>query len=339
LKILDNSVKVRLFTEILPDSPIEYIIKGIKIMNSFKADIIIAFGGGSAIDTAKAIAHSAANPTLSIWDMWMGVEPVARSLPIGSVLTIPAAGSEMSDSAVLTNTALGIKRGLNTPLNRPAFAVMNPELAMTLPREQLAYGTSDILMHTLDRYFTRTKGNTLTDAFAEALLRTAMEAGLKAFNNPNDYDAMSDLMWCSSVSHNGLTGLGAVTDFAPHKLGHEISAKYDAAHGVSLTVVWRAWAEYVCPEEPARFARFARSVFGIIEPNDEAAAKAGIKAQVDYFKRLNMPVWFGEMDGVIPADDVEYMAVRATKAGPVGNFKKLYYEDAKAIYAAANHAW
>ncbi|MDR2657009.1 MAG: iron-containing alcohol dehydrogenase [Oscillospiraceae bacterium] len=335
----DAGVAYELFGGVRANPHLEYAEEGAAKAKSFGADAVLAVGGGSAIDTAKAIAHSVANPNKAIWDMWTGAVPVERSIPIGAVLTIPAAGSEMSDSAVLTNHATMVKRGLSCPQNRPAFAIMNPALASTLPREQLAYGTSDILMHTLDRYFTHTKGNPLTDAFAESLLRVAMDAGLKVYDDPNDYDAMSDLMWCSSVSHNGLTGLGAVTDFGPHKLGHELSAKYDVAHGVSLTAIWRAWAEYVCPEEPARFARFARKVFGVGEPDDVKAAKQGIERQVAYFKRLGMPVWLGEMGvGEVTPEDITFMAGRATESGPVANFKKIYFDDAKAIYTAANHA-
>jgi alcohol dehydrogenase YqhD (iron-dependent ADH family) len=332
-------IAYELFGGVRPNPYLEFAEEGAEKARAFGADAVLAVGGGSAIDTAKGIAHGVANPDKAMWDMWTGAAPIERSIPVGAVLTIPAAGSEMSDSAVLTNRALGIKRGVNTPKNRPAFAIMNPALAATLPREQLAYGACDILMHTLDRYFTHTKGNPLTDAFAESLLTVAMDAGAKVYDDPNNYDAMSDLMWCSSVSHNGLTGLGAVLDFGPHRLGHELSARYDVPHGVSLTAVWRAWAEYVCPEEPARFARFARKVFGVSEPDDVKAAKQGVERQTAYFRRLNMPVGLGGMGaGLVTPEDIAFMAERATANGPVGNFKKIYFEDAKAIYTAANQA-
>ncbi|GHU67496.1 NADH-dependent alcohol dehydrogenase [Clostridia bacterium] len=333
----DDGIAHESFGGVRPNPYLEYAEEGALKARAFGADSILAVGGGSAIDTAKGIAHSVANPQKNMWDMWTGDVPVEKSLPIGAVLTIPAAGSEMSDSAVLTNHATGVKRGLSCPQNRPAFAIMNPALASTLPKEQLAYGTCDILMHTLDRYFTHTKGNPLTDAFAEAVLRVTMDAGTKVCDNPNDYDAMGDLMWCSSVSHNGLTGLGAVTDFGPHKLGHELSAKYDVAHGASLTAVWGAWAEYVCPEEPARFARFARKVFGISEPDDVKAARYGIAHQVAYFKSLGMPVNLNELGvGEITQESITDMAERTVSGGPVANFKKLFLDDVKAIFTAAN---
>ncbi|MDR0397497.1 MAG: iron-containing alcohol dehydrogenase [Oscillospiraceae bacterium] len=330
-------IAYELFGGVRPNPYLEYAEEGAAKAIAFGADAVLAVGGGSAIDTAKGIAHKAANPGVSMWDMWTGAAAVKKSLPVGAILTIPAAGSEMSDSAVLTNRALGIKRGLSCAANRPAFAIMNPSLASTLPKEQLAYGICDILMHTLDRYFTHTKGNPLTDAFAEALLAVTMDAGNKVYADPNNYDAMGDLMWCSSVSHNGLTGLGAVVDFGPHRLGHELSAKYDVPHGASLTAVWRAWAEYVCPEEPARFARFARKVFGVSEPDDVEAARQGIQRQTVYFKRLDMPVKISEtIAGKITSEDIAFMAEQATRDGPIANFKKLYFEDAKAIYIAAD---
>lgn len=306
---------------------------------SMKADCILAVGGGSAIDTAKAVAHGAANPDIPIWDFWSGAAEVTKSLPIGSVLTIPAAGSETSDSAVLTNEAIGIKRGLPTPWNRPKFAVMNPALAMTLPAYQISCGIADILMHTLDRYFTHTKDNALTDAFAEALLRTTMHYGVIALENPQDYNAMSELMWCGSLSHNGLTGLGAETDFGPHKLGHELSALFDVAHGASLTAVWGSWARHVYREEPERFALFAKKVFDIEAEDADAAALAGIAAMEAYFNGIHMPISIPELNvGVVPLSALEKMADQCTDFDrrPVAKFKVLHRADALAIYTAAN---
>jgi alcohol dehydrogenase YqhD (iron-dependent ADH family) len=243
----------------------------------------------------------------------------------------------MSDSAVLTNAALGVKRGLSTPHNRPAFAIVNPALCATLPPYQIACGVSDILMHTLDRYFTHTKGNALTDAFAEALLRVVLHFGPIARQNPADWGAMSELLWASSLSHNGLTGLGAETDFGPHKLGHELSAMFDVAHGASLTAIWGAWARYVQGTEPARFARFAREVFGIGEPEDLAAAQKGIDAQVAFFRSIGMPTSLPELGvGPITQDQMARMAAACTAEGPVAKFKPLHAADVLAIYRAAN---
>lgn len=323
-----------------PNPRLSLAEEGVKQALDFKADFILAVGGGSVIDTAKGIAHGTANPDTKLWDIWTEQAPLTKSLPVGVVLTIPAAGSEMSDSAVLTNEEIGRKAGINTPFNRVKFAIMNPELTYTLPRYQVTCGIVDIMMHTLDRYFTHTKGNEMTDEIAAALLRTVIRNGRKALENQQDYDAMSELMWCSSLSHNGLTGLGAVTDFGPHKIGHELSAKYDVAHGASLSAVWESWAKYVCPEEPERFAKYARDVWGVEETDTEAAARLGIEKTVDYFRSIGMPVSIGELEtGVRTDDELRDMARRATLNDTItlANFKKLHQADVYEILKMANH--
>ena len=323
-----------------PNPRLSLAREGVKQAVEFKADFILGVGGGSVLDTAKAIAHGTATPDVDVWEYWEGTRPVEKSLPVGAVLTISAAGSETSDSSVLTNEETGTKRGINTPFNRPRFAVMDPELTFTLPKYQVACGIVDIMMHTLDRYFTHTKGNEMTDEIAAALLRTVIRNGRKALENQQDYDAMSELMWCSSLSHNGLTGLGAVTDFGPHKIGHELSAKYDVAHGASLSAVWESWAKYVCPEEPERFAKYARDVWGVEETDTEAAARLGIEKTVDYFRSIGMPVSIGELEtGVRTDDELRDMARRATLNDTItlANFKKLHQADVYEILKMANH--
>lgn len=256
-------------------------------------------------------------PDTDIWAYWEGEKTLEKSLPVGVVLTISAAGSETSDSAVLTNEETGVKRGLSTPFNRPRFAVMNPELTYTLPPYQIACGVVDIMMHTLDRYFTPTQGNETTDALAEALLVTVIRNGRKAMADSHDYGAMSELMWCGSLSHNDLTGLGAVKDFVPHKLGHELSAKFDVAHGASLSAVWGAWAQYSWKTHPERFARYARQVWGVQTDDEEQAALEGIAATVDYFRSLGMPTCLSELGiGVQPETVLEAMARQATRGVP-----------------------
>ena len=323
-----------------PNPRLSLAEEGVKQALDFKADFILAVGGGSVIDTAKGIAHGTANPDTKLWDIWTEQAPLTKSLPVGVVLTIAAAGSEMSDSAVLTNEEIGRKAGINTPFNRVKFAIMNPELTYTLPRYQVTCGIVDIMMHTLDRYFTHTKGNEMTDEIAAALLRTVIRNGRKALENQQDYDAMSELMWCSSLSHNGLTGLGAVTDFGPHKIGHELSAKYDVAHGASLSAVWESWAKYVCPEEPERFAKYARDVWGVEETDTEAAARLGIEKTADYFRSIGMPVSIGELEtGVRTDEEIQDMARRATLNDTItlANFKKLHQADVYEILKMANH--
>lgn len=313
--------------------------QGVQEALSFGADFILAVGGGSVIDTAKAIAHGVADPSVDIWDYWEGARTVQKSLPVGVILTISAAGSEMSDSSVLTNEETGVKRGLNTPFNRPRFAVMNPELTYTLPAYQVACGIVDIMMHTLDRYFTPTKGNQLTDAFAEALLRTVIANGRIAMQDSHDYEAMSELMWCSSVSHNGLTGLGATVDFVPHKLGHELSGKFDVAHGASLAVMWGAWATYSWKEHPERFVQFAREVWGIQSGSEQERAELAIQETVQYFQSLGMPTDFTSLGiGVQPDEVLWGMADKATRGDTMrlGSFKPVNKDIAFAIYQLAN---
>jgi hypothetical protein len=327
------------FGGVQPNPRLAFAEEGVEKAKEFGADLILAVGGGSSIDTAKGIAHGVKNPELKLWDIWTQKVELTQSLPVGVVLTISAAGSETSDSAVLTNKETGQKVGLSTEFNRPKFAIMNPELTYTLPKYQLTCGIVDIMMHTLDRYFTHTKGNRMTDEIAEALLRTTVEAGRVAFENQEDYDAMSEIMWCGSLSHNGLTGLGAVTDFAPHQLGHELSAKYDVAHGASLSAIWGAWAEYVYPEEPERFQRYAQKVWGIQESDPVNAAKAGIAATVAYFKSLDMPVTLGDLKlGELTDEDCRILAENCSRKGArtIGGFKVMDTDDIYEVYKLAN---
>lgn len=316
--------------------------EGVQQAIDFQADLILAVGGGSVIDTAKAIAIGAANPGKDIWDVfWMGQEPVTRALPTGVVLTIAAAGSETSESAVLTNTDTGKKTGLSTEFNRPRFAIMNPELAATLPKYQVACGVVDIMMHTLERYFTPvSEGNQMTDEIAEGLLRTVIENGKKAWENPTDYEAMSEVMWCGSLSHNGITGLGRPKDFLNHKLGHELGAMFDEAHGATLSAVWGSWARYVYRLDVARFARYGRKVWGIEEEQEEEAALQAIAATENYFRSIGMPVCLGQMEmGVQPDEVLKDLAWRATKGDTVwlGSFMKMNAQNMYEIYKAANH--
>ena len=322
-----------------PNPHLDLAREGVRRAMEFGADFLLAVGGGSVIDTAKAIAHGVANPEIDIWDFWCGKETVSKSLPVGVVLTISAAGSETSDSAVLTNTEIAQKRGLSTDFNRPRFAVMNPELTYTLPYYQVSCGIVDIMMHTLDRYFTNTTGNDFTDEVAEALLRTVIRHGAVAMKNKEDYEAMSELMWCGSVSHNGMTGLGAVTDFAPHQLGHELSAKFDVAHGASLSTMWGSWARHCYQVNVSRFVRFAQKVWGITDDDPQQAALKGIQATVDYFKSIQMPTCFSELGIGVQSDEVvKELAERCSyfKTRLVGKFKPLDLDDLYAIYKDAN---
>ena len=322
-----------------PNPLLSHAKAGAQAAVEFQADFILALGGGSAIDTAKAIAIGVKNYGTDLWRYWAREAEVTKSLPVGVVLTISAAGSETSSSSVLTNDETGEKRGLSSDFNRPCFAVMNPELTYTLPRYQIACGIADILMHTLDRYFTNVEGNELTDELAEAVLRVAIRNGRIAMDNPSDYGAASELMWCGSLSHNGLTGLGRAGDFAVHQLGHELSGRFDAVHGASLTAVWGSWAIYCLPVNVARFARYARNVWQVNEPDDETAARLGITKTVEYFASISMPTCFTELGiGVQSEETIRELAYSSTFFGKrmVGNFKPLNQTDIENIYRLAN---
>ncbi len=322
-----------------PNPLLSHAREGIQAALDFQADFILAVGGGSAIDTAKAIAHGAANPMTDIWGFWKRKVELTKSLPVGVVLTISAAGSESSNSAVLTNDETGEKRGLSTDLNRPRFALLNPELTYTLPPYQIACGIVDIMMHTLDRYFSPTPGNELTDELAEGLLRVTIRNGTLAMEDPGAYGPASELMWCGSLSHNGLTGLGRLLDFGVHQLGHELSGRFDVAHGASLSTMWGAWATYCHTTNVQRFAGYARKVWGIEMTKEDAAARAGIERTVDYFRSLSMPTCFTELGiGIQSEDIIRDMAYSCTFFGKrlVGCFKKLSQSDIENIYRMAN---
>lgn len=330
---------------VVPNPLVSTARRMIEEARAFRADFILAIGGGSVIDTAKAVADTVAAPGSDVWEFWTG-RKVETALPIGVILTISAAGSETSNSAVLTNDTLPqhTKRGINTDLNRPKFAILNPELTMTLPKWQIGAGAADIFMHTAERYFAPILGNHLTDEIAEGLFRDVIHFGPIAVQNPKDYEAMSELMWCGSVSHVGLTGVGAKGDtaregdWACHQLGMALSAIGDYTHGATLTAVFPAWARYVKDANPSRFVRFAEKVYGIKEGTEEARIEAGIQATERFFKSLGMPVTLTELLSHTPEKkELEAFALECSyqKTRSIGGFKVLGYEDILNIYENA----
>ena len=325
---------------VVPNPRLSKVREGMELCRREGVDFLLAVGGGSVIDSAKAIALGLAYEG-DVWDLFSG-QPAQDCLPVGTVLTIAAAGSEMSNSCVITNEDGWKKRGLNTDLCRPRFAVMDPELTYTLPPYQIACGVVDMMMHTLDRYFTSVTDNTLTDEIAEGVLRNAVRWGKKAVSNPKDYQAMSELMWTGSISHNDLTGLGAPKDFAPHQLGHELSAKFDCAHGASLSAMWGSWAAYCWKENPSRFAQLGVKVWGfdLNGGSIEDLAQQAIMQTVDYFRSLGMPTCLSELGCPIQTEEeLQELARRCTFYGArtIGSFRVLGYEDILAIYRMANH--
>lgn len=323
-----------------PNPRLSLVRKGIRKAGDFGADFILGVGGGSVLDTSKAVAIGTANPGTDVWRFWLKELVPQKALPVGAVLTIPAAGSETSDSAVLTDEETEAKRGLSSELNRPRFAAMNPELSYTLPDFQLTCGIVDIMMHTLDRYFSATEGNELTDGIAEALLRDVIRNGPLALRDRHSYQPMSELMWCGSLSHNDLTGLGRDKEFAVHQLGHELSGHFDVAHGASLSTMWGPWARHVLPVKPERFAHYAEAVWDVRDGNTEERAGEGIARTVAFFRSVGAPTSFTEL-GIGVQDDktLRTLADSCTFHGKrvVGKFKTLDFDAIYALYQLANH--
>ncbi len=324
---------------VVPNPRLSLVKKGVALCRDEKVDFILAIGGGSVIDSAKAIGYGVGYEG-EPWDFWTGKAVPASCLPIGVVLTIPAAGSEMSSSCVITNDENNDKRGVNSNLCRCKFCIMNPERTFTLPAYQTAAGATDIMMHTMERYFTVYDDMTLTDAIAEALMRTVKDSAMEVMRNPTDYRHRAQIMWAGSLSHNDLTECGSTKDFATHRLEHELSAMFDVTHGAGLAAIWGSWARFVLPGHEARFARFATNVMGVdCDFTDlRRTAERGIEATERFFCSLGMPVSIHELLGRdITDDEIEEMARRASHDGQItlGNIRVLKREDMVEIYKMA----
>ena len=322
----------------VPNPHLGLVYEGIELCKKEGVDFLLAVGGGSAIDSAKAIGYGVTNEG-DVWDFYDYKRKPSACLPLGVILTIAATGSEMSDSSVITKEEGLIKRGCSSDFGRPRFAIMNPELTMTLPDYQTACGCTDIMMHTMERYFTNGGNMEITDSLAEGLLRTVMKNALILVNDPNNYDARAEVMWAGSLSHNGLTGCGNDGgDWATHKLEHELGGLYDVAHGAGLAAVWGSWARYVCGNCLPRFKKFAVNVMGV-DPvgSDEEIALKGIEALEDFFRKINMPVNLTELGVSATEEDLAEMAHKCAvgAGGSLGSAKKLTEEDMLAIYRAS----
>ncbi|MDY4523327.1 MAG: iron-containing alcohol dehydrogenase [Atopobium sp.] len=324
---------------VVPNPRLSLVREGIELARNNKVDFIVALGGGSVIDSAKAIGYGVANEG-DVWDFYLRTRKPTACLPIGVILTISASGSEMSSSSVITDDACKDKRSCNTNFSRPVFAIMNPELLYTLPAYQTACGTTDILMHTMERYFTNGPTMELTDSLAEGLMRTVLDAGIIVASDPYNYDARAELMWAGSLSHNGLTGCGGDGgDFVSHNLEHQMSGMFDVAHGAGLAAIWGSWARYVYKDCLDRFVRFARNVMLISDTtlSEEDIALAGICSMEDYFHCIGMPTTMREL-GITPTDaQLQEMAHQCAQVngGSKGSAKRLYEQDFLAIYRMA----
>lgn len=317
-----------------PNPRLSLVKKGIELCRREKIRFILAVGGGSVIDSAKAIAVGVPYAG-EVWDFFEHKATIQEALPVGVVLTIPAAGSETSPASVITNDDGAWKRDIGSDLIRPQFAILNPELTYTLPPYQTACGVADIMAHIMERYFTRTKNTDLTDRLCEATLRTVIKYAPMALVNPNDYTARAELMWAGTVAHCDLLGTGRIEDWGSHMIEHEISGIYDVPHGAGLAVVFPAWMRYVYQEDVNVFARYAVRVWDV-EPDfdhPEKTALAGIERLKEFFRSLGLPVTLRELK--VGDDRLEEMAAKCTARGPVGNFRKLNKEDVYQIYRLA----
>ena len=314
------------------------VYEGIELAKSKGVDFILAVGGGSVIDSAKAIAYGAVSD-FDVWDLYDRKRTPESALPVGVILTIAAAGSEMSNSSVITNEDGGIKRGYSNNMVRPKFAILNPELTMTLPDFQTACGCTDIMMHTMERYFTSAGNMELTDGIAEALLRTVIKNALILVEDPKNYEARAEVMWAGSLSHNGLTGCGnGGDDFATHRIEHEISGMFDVAHGAGLAAIWGSWARYVLDDCLPRFKQFATNVWNVEDSGDDReVALEGISRTEVFFKSIGMPISLKDFEFELTDKDIDELAEKCERAvgGKVGAAKVLYRNDFKEIYRMA----
>ncbi|MBS7289147.1 MAG: iron-containing alcohol dehydrogenase [Bacteroidales bacterium] len=325
---------------VVPNPRVSKVREGIELCRREGVDFILAVGGGSVIDSAKAISVGVSYDG-DVWDFYTRKAYASVCLPLATVLTIPAAGSEMSDGSVITNEDGNLKKDYCTDIFRCKFAVMNPERTFTLPPFQTACGVVDMMMHTMERYFSHDDDMVLTDAVAESILRTVMDCAFKVLRDPQDYVARAQLMWAGSIAHNDLTGCGTTGDWGTHMIEHELSGMFDVAHGAGLAAVWGSWARNVYMLLPSRFARFAVNVMGVT--NDftsvEKTALAGIEAAERFFHAIGMPVSIPELIGR-PATEEEILKMADTCTGgdshSVGVFKPLWSADIAAIYRAAN---
>jgi len=338
-QLKDNGIEIFLLGGVVPNPRLSLVKEGIELCRKEGIDLILAIGGGSVIDSSKAIAYGVPYEG-DVWDFFTGKAKPVKTVPLGCVVTIPAAGSEMSDSCVITNEQGNWKVGYSSDLSRARFAVMNPERTFTLPPYQTAAGVTDIMMHTMERYFSPDTDMDLTDGIAEALLRSMKENVFKVLADPEDYRSRAQIMWGSSLAHNGLTGSGMRRDWACHKLEHELSGMFDVTHGAGLAAIWASWARYVYKENVSRFVQFAVNVMGV--ENDyydpDGTALRGIEAVERFYVSIGMPVNLRELVGRdVTDEEIKEMVSRCSKDGAatIGGFKILSAPDMEAIYRSA----
>ena len=324
-----------------PNPRLSLVRKGIELCKEENVDFLLAVGGGSVIDSCKAISSGRFYQG-DVWTLYEHKDHATQYLPIGCILTIPAAGSEMSNGSVITNDEVEswLKKDYCVDEFRCKFAIMNPELTFTLPAWQTACGITDMMMHTMERYFSKDDDMETTDAIAEAILRTCMKEGPLALANPTDYTCRANIMWAGTLAHNDLTGCGTTGDWATHNIEHELSGLFDVSHGAGLAAVWGSWARYTRNENLPRFARFAHNVMSIDTTNmsDMEASETGIKAMEQFFRSIGMPTDIHTLVGKDITDaEIEEMAQKCTNGDTttIGGLKILHAADIVKIYQMA----
>jgi alcohol dehydrogenase YqhD (iron-dependent ADH family) len=320
---------------VMPNPRSGLVYTGIEICKREKIDFVLAVGGGSVIDSSKAIALGALYDG-DFWDFYQG-KAMTKALPVATILTISAAGSEGSGNSVITHENGMLKRGCGGDALRPAFSVLNPELTCTLPAYQTACGCTDMMAHVMERYFTNTQEVEITDRLCESILLTIIKEAPKALANPADYDARANLMWAGMVAHNDVCGVGREQDWSTHALEHELSALYDVAHGAGLAVMFPAWMKYVMNHDVMRFAQMAVRVWGceMDFQQPEKTALQGIYKLEQFLSSMGMPVRFSGLGA--KAEDIPTLVktLFSSGAATLGNFVKLNADDARKIYELA----
>lgn len=325
---------------VVPNPRLSKVREGISLCRREQVDFLLAVGGGSVIDSCKAIGYGVANPEDDVWDYFLKTKTPRACLPVGVILTIAASGSEMSNSCVITNEEGWLKRGsVKCDACRPKFAVLNPRLTYTLPQYQTESGCVDILMHTMERYFVNIETMEITDSISESLMQTVIYNARILMKEPGNYNARAEVMWAGSLSHNGLTGCGTASgDWACHQMEHELGGLYDVAHGAGLAALWGSWARYVYLENPERFAQFATNVFDIPSGIDfEKTALAGIEAMEDFFRCIEMPTNLSELGLHLTEEEIHELAFKCSfeDTRMIGGIQLLNMKDIEKIYRMA----
>lgn len=325
------------FGGVTPNPELSKVREGIKLGIENKIDFVLAIGGGSVLDAAKDISHGIANPEDDVWEYRTTAKKPCKSLKKGAILTLSAAGSEMSNSSVLTNTEINKKSGFVSDLNKMDFSILNPELTYSVSKYQTGCGATDIAMHSIERYFALGVESGLTDDICLTIVKDAFKYGKQCYDNPTDYNARANMMWAGSLSHNGLTGCGRTFLLTVHQLEHALSGVYPKiAHGAGLAALWCSWARYVYKSNISRWVNYVRKVWDV-DPNleDESAILEGINRQEEYYQSVGMPIGLKELN--VKEEDLERLALLTTnnKNRIIPGYKDLAYEDVLEIFKMA----